>query len=126
MTRTAATIAVGEFAASTDAELAAYRDRLPAETRANLHALTAAPKRRNAERPASANKKPPTPSTPWPLTRAFLRLTGECGWTPARYADLIARTLQAARDDMTTPATRRCSREDTKGVLTPLDHDVPR
>ena len=25
----------------------------------------------------------------------FLRLTRECGWTPARYADLIARTLNA-------------------------------
>jgi hypothetical protein len=25
----------------------------------------------------------------------FLRLTGECGWTPVRYADLITRTLRA-------------------------------
>jgi len=25
----------------------------------------------------------------------FLRLTHECGWTPDRYADLIARTLKA-------------------------------
>ena len=26
----------------------------------------------------------------------FLRLTRECGWTPVRYADLIARTLKAS------------------------------
>ena len=26
----------------------------------------------------------------------FLRLTGECGWTPAHYADLVASTLTAA------------------------------
>ena len=25
----------------------------------------------------------------------YLRLTRDCGWTPARYADLIARTLNA-------------------------------
>jgi hypothetical protein len=27
---------------------------------------------------------------------AYLRLTGECGWTDARYAQLVATTLQAA------------------------------
>ena len=39
MTRTAALIALGEAAAATDPELAEYRDRAHAETRANLRAF---------------------------------------------------------------------------------------
>ena len=70
MTRTAAIIAVGESAASTDPELAEYRDRAHAATRATFarspqNSTVVAP-----SAPASANKTPRTPSTPWPPTKA--------------------------------------------------------
>lgn len=96
MTRTAAIIAVGECAASTDPGLAEYRDRAHAATRANLYALAAELKRRNALRPGISEQE--AADTIYGVATdesVFLRLTGECGWTPARYADLIARTLQA-------------------------------
>ena len=96
MTRTAAIIAVGECAASTDPGLAEYRDRAHEATRANLYALAAELKRRNALRPGISEQE--AADTIYAVATdesVFLRLTGECGWTPARYADLIARTLQA-------------------------------
>jgi hypothetical protein len=96
MTRTAAIIAVGECAASTDPDLAEYRDRAHAATRANLYALATELKRRNALRPGISEQE--AADTMYALAAdesVFLRLTGECGWTPNHYADLIARTLQA-------------------------------
>ena len=96
MTRTAAIIALGESAASTDPDLAEYRDHAHAATRANLRALAAELRRRGALAPASARQE--AADTIYAIATdesVFLRLTGVCGWTPAHYADLIARTLQA-------------------------------
>ena len=69
MTRTAEIIALGESAAATDPELAEYRDRDHAATRADLCALAAEPVGAGSWAPGSA-KKPSTSSTPWPPTRA--------------------------------------------------------
>lgn len=97
MTRTAAITALGEAAAGTDPELAEYRARAHAATRANLHALAAELKRRGALGPGISEQD--AADTIYALATdesVFLRLTHECGWTPTRYADLIARTLTAA------------------------------
>ena len=97
MSRTAALIALGEAAAATDPELAEYRDRAHAETRANLRALAAELKRRGALHPETTEQK--AADTIYALATdesVFLRLTRECGWTPADYADLITRSLNAA------------------------------
>jgi len=96
MTRTAPIIAVAECAASTDPSLAAHRDRAHAATRANLFALAVELKRHHAIRPGISEQE--AADTIYAVAAdesLYLRLTGECGWTPARYADLIARTLQA-------------------------------
>jgi AcrR family transcriptional regulator len=97
MTRTAAVIALGESAASTDPELAQYRDQAHAETRTNLRALAAELNARGVLAPGISEQD--AADTIYALATdesVYLRLTGECGWTPARYADLIARTLTAA------------------------------
>ena len=97
MTRTAAVIALGESAASTDPELAEYRDQAHAETRTNLRALAAELKARGVLAPGISGQD--AADTIYALATdesVYLRLTGECGWTPARYAELIARTLTAA------------------------------
>lgn len=97
MTRTAAIIALGESAANTDPELAEYRDRAHAATRANLRALAAALAHRGAL--GAGISEQDAADTIYALATdesVFLRLTHECGWTPARYADLIACTLKAA------------------------------
>ena len=97
MTRTAAIIALGESAASADPELAEYRDRAHAATRTNLRALAAELKRRGALAPNISEQH--AADTIYALATdesVFLRLTRECGWTPGRYADLIARTLKAS------------------------------
>jgi AcrR family transcriptional regulator len=94
MTRTAALIALGEAAAATDPELAGYRDRAHAETRANLRALAAELNRRGALNPNITEQH--AADTIYAVATdesVFLRLTRECGWTPAAYADLITRTL---------------------------------
>lgn len=96
MTRTAGITAVGEAAASTDPELAEYRDRAHAATRVNLSALAAELIRRGALAPGISEQD--AADTIYAVATnesVFLRLTRECGWTPARYADLIARTLTA-------------------------------
>ena len=96
MTRTAAIIALGESAASTDPELAEYRDRAHAATRADLRALATELNRRGALGPGISEQD--TVDTLYALATnesIFLRLTRQCGWTPERYADLIARTLTA-------------------------------
>ena len=96
MSRTAAIIALGEAAASTDPELAEYRDRAHTVTRADLRALAAELNRRGALGPAISEDD--TVDTLYAVATnesVFLRLTQECGWTPQRYAELIARTLTA-------------------------------
>ncbi len=96
MTRTAAIIALGEAAASVDPELAEYRDRARAATLANLRALAAELNRRGALGPGVSQQQ--AVDTIYALATdegVFLRLTRDCGWTPARYAELIGRTLTA-------------------------------
>ena len=96
MTRTAAVIALGESAASTDPELAEYRDQAHAEARTNLRALAAELKTRGALAPGVSEQD--AADTIYALATdesVYLRLTRECDWTPARYADLVARTLTA-------------------------------
>jgi hypothetical protein len=96
MTRTAAIIAVGESAALADSELAEYRDHAHAATRANLRALAAELGRRGALHPDVSEQL--AADTMYALAGdegVFLRLTRECGWSETRYADFIARTLNA-------------------------------
>jgi hypothetical protein len=96
MSRTAAIIALGEAAASTDPELAEYRDRAHAATRADLRALAEELNRRGALGPGISEQD--TVDTLYALATnesVFLRLTRDCGWTPQRYGDLIARALTA-------------------------------
>jgi AcrR family transcriptional regulator len=96
MTRTAAVVALGESAASTDPELAEYRDQAHAETRGNVRALAAELKARGVLGPGISEQY--AADTIYALATdegVFLRLTRECGWTPARYADLMAGTLKA-------------------------------
>ena len=96
MERTAAVIALGESAASSDPELAQYRDAAHAAARANLRALAAELSQRGAL--AADVSEQDAADTIYALATdegVFLRLTRDCGWTPARYAALIARTLKA-------------------------------
>ena len=105
MTRTAALIALGEAAAATDPELAEYRDRAHAETRANLRALAAELNRRGALHPDTTEQA--AADTIYAVATdesVFLRLTRECGWTPADYADLITRTLNALLGERSVPS----------------------
>ena len=39
----------------------------------------------------------------------YVRLTGECHWTPGRYADLIASTLTATLGDHVTAGHGWCA-----------------
>jgi AcrR family transcriptional regulator len=97
MTRTADLIALGEAAAATDPELTEYRDRAHAETRANLRALAAELNRRGALDPDTTEQE--AADTIYALATdesVFLRLIRECGWSPADYAQLITRSLNAA------------------------------
>jgi AcrR family transcriptional regulator len=97
MTRTAPIIAVAEAAAATDPELAAYRDRAQATSRADLHALAAELKQRGALAPHISEQH--AADTMYALAAdvsVYLRLTRDCGWTETGYADLIARTLNAS------------------------------
>jgi hypothetical protein len=96
MTRTAAIIALGEAAASTDADLALQRDHAHAETRANLRALATELHRRGGLRPdVSEDYAADVIYAIATDEGIYLRLTGECGWSPARYAEFIARALAA-------------------------------
>lgn len=96
MTRTAEIIALGESAAATDPELAEYRDRDHAATRADLCALAAELSRRRVLGPGVSEQDAVHILYALATNESvFLRLTRQCGWTPERYADLIARTLQA-------------------------------
>ena len=96
MTRTATIIELGESAAATDPELASYRDRAHATTRENLRALAVELQRRGAL--AAGIGVQDAADILYAIATdegVFLRLTRECGWTPDRYADLVARTLEA-------------------------------
>jgi AcrR family transcriptional regulator len=96
MTRTAQIIALAESAAAVDPELAEHRARARATARADLHALAAELKRRGALAPGVSEQD--AADTMYAISNdasVFLRLTTECGWNEARYADLIARTLKA-------------------------------
>lgn len=96
MTRTAEIIELAESAAGADPEIAEYRDDAHATTRGNLRALAAELRRRGALAPGVGEQQ--AADIMYALAAdesVFLRLTRECGWTPARYADLLARTLKA-------------------------------
>jgi AcrR family transcriptional regulator len=96
MRRTATIIALGEAAAASDRELAAYRDRAHEAARDDVRALVAALDRAGVLAPGIAHGE--AADTIYALAAdegVYLRLTRECGWTDARYADLIGRTLQA-------------------------------
>ena len=96
MHRTARIIALAESAAASDPELAEHRDHAHATSRADLHALATELKQRNALAPGISEQD--AADTMYALVTdasIYLRLTTECGWTQARYADLIARTLKA-------------------------------
>ena len=97
MSRTAEIIALGEAAAATDPELATYRDRAHAVTRESLHALAVELERRGALRAGvSAQDAADVLYAIAADESVFLRLTHDCGWTPDRYADLIACALRAS------------------------------
>jgi AcrR family transcriptional regulator len=96
MQRTATIIALGEAAAASDPELAAYRDRAHEAARDDVRALVAALDRAGALAPGIDLGE--AADTIYGLAAdesVYLRLTRECGWTDDRYADLIGRTLQA-------------------------------
>jgi AcrR family transcriptional regulator len=96
MDRTAPIIALAESAAASDPELAEHRDHAHATSRADLHALATELKRRGAL--AARISEQDAADTMYALVTdatIYLRLTTECGWTQARYADLIADTLKA-------------------------------
>jgi hypothetical protein len=96
MTRTAQIIALAESAAAVDPQLAEHRARACATARADLHALAVELKRRGALAPGVSEQD--AADTMYAISNdasVYLRLTTECGWNEARYADLIARTLKA-------------------------------
>src|SRR5215213_4632089 len=96
MTRTAAIIALAESAAASEPELREHRDRAHTTSRADLQALAAVLKERGAL--AAGISEQDAADIMYALVTdvtIYLRLTTECGWNEARYADLIARTLKA-------------------------------
>jgi AcrR family transcriptional regulator len=96
MARTAAIIAVGEAAAAGDAELAAFRDQAHQASLADVRALVGA--LRDAGALADDTNDDRAAHTIYALAAdesLYLRLTRECHWTDAAYAELIARCLQA-------------------------------
>jgi AcrR family transcriptional regulator len=96
MARTAAIIAVGEAAAAGDTELAAYREQAHKAARADVRALVTALSRAGIL--ADDTNQRIAADTIYALATdesIYRRLTHECGWTDAQYAELIASTLQA-------------------------------
>src|SRR5215207_1356209 len=91
-----AIMALAESAAASDPELAEHRDHAHATSRADLHALATELKQRGAlAAHISAQDAADTMYVLVTDATIYLRLTTECGWTQARYADLIAHTLNA-------------------------------
>ena len=96
MARTAPIVALAEAAAETEPELAKDRDHAHATARADLLALAIELKPRG--KLAADITEQHAADTMYALATdvtVYLRLTRDCGWTDTRYADLIARTLQA-------------------------------
>jgi AcrR family transcriptional regulator len=96
MARTAPIIALAEAAAASEPELIEGRDRAHATARADLRALATELKQRGAL--AAHISEQDAADTMYALAAdvtVYLRLTRDCGWTDTRYADLIARTLNA-------------------------------
>jgi AcrR family transcriptional regulator len=96
MARTAPIIALAESAAAVDPELAEHRARARATARADLYALALELQRRGVLAPGVSEQY--AADTMYAISNdvsVYLRLTTECGWNEARYADLIARTLKA-------------------------------
>src|SRR5215208_509642 len=96
MARTAPIIALADAAAETEAELAEDRDRAHATARADLRALASELKQRGVL--ATDISEQDAADTMYALAAdvtVYLRLSRDCGWTDTRYAELIARTLQA-------------------------------
>ncbi len=96
MARTAPIIALAQSAAAVDSEFAQHGARARATARADLLALAVELKRRGALAPGISEQD--AADTIYALAGAvavYLRLTSECGWDDARYADLIARSLKA-------------------------------
>ena len=96
MARTAPIIALAESAAAVDPELTEHRARARATARADLHALAVELERRGALAPGVSEQD--AADTMYAIATdasVYLRLTTDCGWTEARYADLITRTLEA-------------------------------
>jgi AcrR family transcriptional regulator len=104
MTRTAAIVALAESAADSDAELAEQRDDAHRATRDDLRALAAALDRLGVLAPSVSQQD--AADIIYALASdagIYLRLTRECGWTEAGYADLIARALDATLANHQTP-----------------------
>ena len=96
MTRTAAIVALAESAADTDPQLAEQRDDAHQGTRDDLLSLAAALNRLGVLAPNISEQDAADVIYAVACDASvYLRLTRECGWTEARYADLIARTLNA-------------------------------
>ena len=96
MARTAPIIALAEAAAETEPALAEDRAHAHAIARADLRALAVELKQRGVL--AADITEQHAADTMYALASdvsPYLRLTRDCGWTDTRYADLIARTLQA-------------------------------
>jgi AcrR family transcriptional regulator len=107
MARTAAIIAVGEAAAAGDPELAAYRDQAHEAARADVRALVTALSRAGVL--ADDTDERVAADTIYVLAAdesIYLRLTHECGWTDAQYAELIASILQATLATQQSRSTR--------------------
>jgi hypothetical protein len=95
MTRTAALIALGEAAAAVDPELAEQRDRVHEANRQECKTLATALKHRGALAPnIDVQNAADIVYAMAGNENIFLRLTRECGWTEAQYANLIAHTLK--------------------------------
>jgi hypothetical protein len=107
MSRTARIVALGEAAAASDAEIAGYRDRAHESARDDVRALAAALRRVGSLAPDVDERH--AADTIFALAGdegVYLRLTRECGWTDAQYAELIGRSLQAVLGTPATPTAR--------------------
>jgi AcrR family transcriptional regulator len=95
MARTAALIALGEAAADVDPELAEQRDRVHEANRQECMTLATFLKHRDALAPdVDVQDAADIVYAVAGNESMFLRLTRECGWNEAQYADLIAHTLE--------------------------------
>ncbi len=97
MTRTARFLALGEAAATVDADLETFRDRGRVATRTDLQAVASSLFRQGAL--AAGISEQQAGDTIYALAaneQLFLRLVNDCAWTEQQYAALLERTLNAA------------------------------